>query len=176
MWKYTGQTRPDFADEPREGQESVWDYPRPPALVKLEQRVEVRAAEVLLARSEKCLRVLETASPPTIYIPPEDIDFAHLQGVGGSSFCEWKGAAEYWALQEAREVRQPPSSPPIGWSYPSPNPAFAELAGWLSFYPGRVACFIGGERVRPQDGGFYGGWVTDNIAGPWKGGPGTGGW
>lgn len=170
MWKYTGQARPDFADTPADGQESVWDYPRPPALVTLDQRVEVFAGDLRLASSVKCLRVCETASPPTIYIPPEDIDLTQLQAVGGSSYCEWKGAAQYWALRDA------PGAPPAGWSYPNPNPAFAEIAGWLSFYPGRVACFIGEERVRPQDGGFYGGWVTDSIAGPWKGGPGTGGW
>jgi len=169
MWKYTGQQRPDFAEIPGEGQESVWDYPRPPALVACEQRVEVRAGSALIASSSKPKRVLETASPPTIYIPPEDIRFQHLERVAGSSYCEWKGAAQYWAL--AKDTRTA-----IGWSYPEPNPAFAEIADWLCFYPGRIDCYLDGERVRPQEGGFYGGWVTDNIVGPWKGLPNTGGW
>ena len=170
MWKYTGQTRPDFAEAPGEGQESVWDYPRPPALTPLRGRVEVRVGNATVARSDRCIRILETASPPTVYLPPEDIDFTQLQAVGGQSFCEWKGAAEYWAL------RQGGRGEPVGWSYPSPTAAFAEIAGWLSFYPSRVECYIDGERVRPQDGGFYGGWVTSHIVGPWKGAPGTGHW
>ncbi|NND55490.1 MAG: DUF427 domain-containing protein [Gammaproteobacteria bacterium] len=169
MWTYTGQHRPDFADKPDAQQESVWDYPRPPALVSCAQRVEVRSGSEIIASSTATLRVLETASPPTVYIPPEDIRFEHLQRVAGSSYCEWKGAAEYWALAADTSIS-------IGWSYPDPTPAFSSIGGWLCFYPGRVECYIDDERVRPQDGGFYGGWVTDNIVGPWKGGPNTGHW
>lgn len=169
MWTYTGQQRPDFATEPDEGQESVWDYPRPPALVRCAQLIEVHAGDRLIASTTGSRRVLETASPPTIYIPPEDIRFEQLQRVSGSSYCEWKGAAQYWALSSD-------SSRAIGWSYPEPTPAFTEIGDWLCFYPGRVECYIDGERVRPQEGGFYGGWVTDNIVGPWKGGPNTGHW
>lgn len=168
MWQYTGQERPEFADAPGDGQESVWDYPRPPALVNCAQAVEVKDGSVVIARSSRAKRVLETASPPTVYIPPEDIDFEQLMPIAGSSFCEWKGAASYWALKG--------SGQPIGWSYPDPNVTFAEIAGWLCFYPGRIECYLNDERVRPQEGGFYGGWVTDNIVGPWKGPPGTGHW
>lgn len=169
MWSFNGQQRPDFAAEPGDGQESVWDYPRPPALVDCSQLIEVIAGDRLIASTSRTKRVLETASPPAVYIPPQDIHFEQLQRVAGESYCEWKGAAGYWALADA-------AGPAVGWSYPNPRTAFAEIASWLSFYPGRVACFIDGERVRPQEGGFYGGWVTDNIVGPWKGAPNTGHW
>lgn len=169
MWTFKGQQRPAFADEPGPGQESVWDYPRPPALVPSGRLVEVRDGPVMLARSQRCVRVLETASPPTWYLPPEDIETGLLVAAPGRSFCEWKGRAQYWALARAPQV-------PVGWSYPAPTKAFAALAGWLSFYPGRVDCIVDGQRVRAQAGGFYGGWITDDITGPFKGEPGTGGW
>ena len=169
MWKNTGQQRPDFADTPGDGQESVWDYPRPPALVDFDQLIEVKAGNTVIASTRRAKKVCETASPPTYYLPPDDIDMAQLVAAAGRSFCEWKGAASYWALKES-------PGDAIGWSYEEPTPAFASVQGWLCFYPGRIACFIDGERVRPQEGGFYGGWVTDNIVGPWKGSPGSGGW
>jgi uncharacterized protein (DUF427 family) len=168
MWTYTGNERPDFAAEPGPGQESVWDYPRPPALVDYDQLVVVKAGEILLARTTRAKRVLETASPPTIYIPPDNVAFEHLLEVPGSSVCEWKGAAIYWGLADGTAA--------IGWSYPNPRPAFEPIRDWLCFYPGRVECTIDGEIVRPQEGGFYGGWVTDSIVGPWKGAPNTGHW
>lgn len=170
MWKHQGQQRPDFADEPGAGQESVWDYPRPPALVDCAQLVEVKNGNDIIARSTRCKRVLETASPPTVYIPPDDIDFDLLQHAPGTSYCEWKGAAQYWGLATDKQASA------LAWSYPDPNPAFVSIRDWLCFYPGRVECYIDGERVRPQEGGFYGGWVTDSVAGPWKGGPGTSHW
>jgi uncharacterized protein (DUF427 family) len=170
MWTYRGQQRPDFAEEPGPGQESVWDYPRPPAIDPAPQAVKVSAGERLLAGTQNALRVLETASPPTVYLPPEDVNFDLLRPVAGRSFCEWKGQAQYWALADSRD------GVAIGWSYPAPTNAFKAIAGWISFYPGRVACLLNNERVRAQEGGFYGGWVTDNIKGPWKGQAGTGGW
>jgi uncharacterized protein (DUF427 family) len=169
MWNFNGKQRPEFALEPGDGQESVWDYPRPPALLDCDQLIEVMAGNQLIARSTRSKRVLETASPPTVYIPPDDIDFDLLAPVRGSSHCEWKGAAEYRGLADA-------TGQAIGWSYSSPNPAFAAICDWLCFYPGRVECYIDRERIRPQEGGFYGGWVTDNIVGPWKGAPNTGHW
>jgi uncharacterized protein (DUF427 family) len=170
MWNYYGQQHPDFATPPGEHQESVWDYPRPPALVECPQLVEVKTGNTTIASSTRCMRVLETASPPTVYIPPGDIALDQLVRVRGNSFCEWKGAADYWALAESNNAEA------IGWSYPDPKPAFAAIRNWLCFYPGRIECCIDGERVRPQDGGFYGGWVTSNIVGPWKGGLDTGHW
>lgn len=169
MWKHRGQARPDFALEPGPGQESVWDYPRPPALDPTDLAVEIFDGETPIARTERAVRVLETASPPTVYLPPEDVNIDRLVPVDQASYCEWKGTAAYWAL---------PARPdhPVGWSYPDPRPAFETLRGWFCFYPGRVRCVLGGEEVRPQSGGYYGGWVTDSIVGPYKGEPGTGGW
>ena len=168
LWNYTGNGRPDFAVEPGPGQESVWDYPRPPALVDDARLVEVFDGDRRIASTRAALRVLETASPPTFYLPPESLDADALETVGGASFCEWKGAARYWALAGQAE--------PVGWSYPSPSPAFLRLRDYVGFYPGRLRCFVDGERVRPQPGGFYGGWITDEIVGPVKGEPGTGHW
>ena len=167
MWQYTGQQRPEFAPEPGPGQESVWDYPRPPALVRSAALVEVFNGGQLIAATRKCLRVLETASPPTYYLPPECIAWEQLVKMQTSSFCEWKGEASYWALAAS------PDGGAVGWSYVEPGKHFAAIAGWLSFYPARVVCLVDGERVRPQPGRFYGGWVTDSVVGPFKGEPGT---
>ena len=170
MWQYTGKQRPDFAVAPGPGQESVWDYTRPPALVDCTQAIEIKLRNTTIARSTRCKRVLETASPPTIYIPPQDIDLELLVRVAGNSYCEWKGAADYWQLAESANAEA------VAWCYPDPRPAFVGIRDWLCFYPGRVDCTVDGERVRPQEGGFYGGWVTDNIVGPWKGGTATAHW
>ncbi len=170
MWKYRGQERPPFADVPHEGQESVWDYPRPPRLVADNRTVEVRSGSVVIARSNRTVRVLETASPPTFYIPPADVVSDRLVPAAGTSVCEWKGAARYWSITDRPETR------PIGWSYPAPPARYEQIRDYLSFYPGRVECYVAGERVRPQPGGFYGGWLTGEIVGPVKGEPGTGHW
>lgn len=171
VWQYRGQERPPFAKEPRPGQESVWDYPRPPAIVVDQRRVEVRLGDLVIADSRQGYRILETASPPTFYIPPDSVHTELLEPCAGRSVCEWKGVARYWALKIPRR-----SSQPIGWSYPRPTPPFEGIASYFSFYPARVECFVDGERVSPQPGGFYGGWVTSEIVGPFKGQPGTGQW
>jgi uncharacterized protein (DUF427 family) len=170
MWKYTGQERPPFAEAPGPGQESVWDYPRPPRLVTCDNRVEVFSGESLLARTRAALRVLETASPPTYYLPASDVDWTQLVPTEHRSYCEWKGEASYWALRGADTAR------PVAWRYENPSERFAAIDGHVSFYPGRVACYLDGEQVRPQPGEFYGGWVTSRIVGPFKGEPGTGHW
>lgn len=169
MWTHSGKKRPDFAVEPGPGQESVWDYPRPPALEPVGGVVEVRSGDQLIARSTNALYLKETASPPTCYIEPDTVDREHLVEVAGRSYCEWKGEAKYLALASAPEM-------PVAWFYPTPKPRYEALANWLSFYPGRVACYVAGERVRAQSGGFYGGWITDAITGPFKGEAGTGHW
>lgn len=170
MWKYRGQVRPDFADMPGPGQESVWDYPRPPKLSPDTRLVEVVCADRRIASSRMCVRVLETASPPGFYIPPADVDWQQLSAAAGSSVCEWKGTARYWALSSQ------PQQGAVGWSYPQPTPAFEQIKDFVSFYPAMVRCFVAGERVRPQPGRFYGGWITAEIVGPFKGEPGTGRW
>lgn len=170
MWQYTGKERPPFAEAPGPGQESVWDYPRPPALRHCGALVEVFNGESLLASTRGSLRALETASPPTFYLPPNSLDQGQLLQAQGSSFCEWKGAATYWALANN------PDGPVVGWSYESPSDSFAAIKGYLSFYPGLLTCKVDGERVEPQPGGFYGGWVTSTVVGPFKGDPGTGHW
>ena len=170
MWDYRGQKRPPFADLTQAGQESVWDYPRPPKLKPFSGTVEVFANDTLLARSADTLRVLETASPPTIYIPPQDIDMSLLTRAAGNTFCEWKGSASYW-----KQVNDPEGIA-VAWSYREPFPAFAKIRDYLCFYPGRIACYIDGERVQPQPGEFYSGWITAAIAGPFKGEPGSGHW
>lgn len=170
MWQHRGQTRPAFALEPGPDQESVWDYPRPPALVECREQVEVHADAGRLAHSTANYRVLETASPPTYYLPASAVDWEMLVEVPQSSFCEWKGRATYFALADD------PGGPAVAWHYAHPSPLFSALDGHVSFYPGRVACFVDGERVRPQPGEFYGGWITDRVVGPFKGEPGTGHW
>jgi uncharacterized protein (DUF427 family) len=179
-WKRVGQERPPFAIEPGPGQESVWDYPRPPRLVADPREIVVRVGDVEIARTRRAVRVLETASPPTFYIPPDDVRRELLQPAPGSSFCEWKGAATYWSVvadgggdgnDGAIERREQ-----AAWSYPAPMQAFESIRDYFSFYPARVDCFVDDERVRAQPGGFYGGWITSEIVGPVKGEPGTSGW
>ena len=168
MWQFEGQKRPSFAIAPEVGQESVWDYPRPPALVADTRSVEVFDGQRRIASTDRAYRVLETASPPTFYLPLEALDESALEPVSGRSFCEWKGEAVYWALAGHPE--------PVAWSYPSPRQRFSRIKDYVGFYPGRVACFVDGERVEAQPGGFYGGWLTKEIVGPVKGEPGTGHW
>ena len=170
MWEYNGQKRPSFAEQPKAGQESVWDYPRPPRVVACKRSVQVIHNLIVISRSVDTYRVLETASPPTIYIPKKDIDWSLLVEMPGHSFCEWKGLATYWALTSD------PSGPPVAWHYDDPKPEFEMLREHTSFYPGRVACYVDSERVRPQRGEYYGGWITSEIVGPFKGEPGTQHW
>ena len=170
-WRHRGQARPDFAVEPGEGEESVWDYPRPPALVRDQREVRVVHRDCLIASTTEAFRVLETASPPTFYIPARDVRSELLVRGHGSSHCEWKGGASYWSIRIGDELLEN-----VGWSYDDPYPEFEAIRGYLSFYPARVECFVGDHRVAPQPGGFYGGWVTPEIVGPFKGEPGTGGW
>ena len=163
------RSRPDFAIEPGPGQESVWDYPRPPAIRRDARLIEVRDGDIVLARSTSGYKVMETASPPTFYVPRDDVDLERLVPVSDTTYCEWKGTASYWAL--ARHPKQP-----VAWSYERPRSRFAAIRGFLAFYPGRVDCFLDGEAVRSQAGRFYGGWISAEIVGPFKGEPGTGHW
>ena len=169
MWTNKGTRRPPFAMEPKKGQESVWDYPRPPVLLADCRLVEIYSGSQLIARSDANYRVCETASPPTIYIPADQVDWRLLETIKGTSYCEWKGHARYWALKSDPSL-------PVAWSYPKPRAAFTRIKNFVSFYPGQVSCTLDGQQVRAQAGGFYGGWITDEIVGPFKGEPGTGHW
>lgn len=150
----------------------MWDYPRPPRVEPDERWVTVRHGEVVVARTRAALRVLETASPPAFYLPPDDVRTDLLEEAPGHSLCEWKGEARYWSLQTpGGELLER-----VAWSYADPLPGFEAIRERLSFFPARIECRVGGERVRPQPGGFYGGWITSEIVGPVKGEPGTGHW
>lgn len=171
-WRFRGADRPSFAVEPGPGEESVWDYPRPPRIEPDARRVRVLVEGRPIVDSTEAVRVLETASPPVFYIPRSDVAMPQLVDEGAGSICEWKGQATYWSVSApgGETLRS------VGWSYERPFAAFEAIRGYLSFYPGRVECYVGDQRVGPQPGGFYGGWVTPEIVGPFKGEPGTGGW
>ena len=171
MWEYTGIKRSPFAQTSASGQESVWDYPRPPKLVADRRRIIVRADDTVIAHSVETYRVLETAGPPTFYIPPDDVRAELLQPFPGMSVCEWKGAASYWSLKTSTRTNEA-----VAWAYPAAQPPYEVISGYLSFYPGRLACFVDHKCVPPQPGLFYGGWLTDEIVRPWKGEPGTERW
>ena len=154
--------------EPLPGQESVWDYPRPPRVEPSDRIARVEVDGILVARSANALRVLETAGPPTIYIPPTDVDMERLTRVRGrATYCEWKGTASYYNVADRKRA---------AWTYLDPKKDFEQLRGYVSFYPAKVECFLDEERVRPQPGRFYGGWVTNDIVGPFKGDPGSLSW
>ncbi len=171
-WRYTGQERPPFAVEPAEGQESVWDFPRPPRVERDPREIVVRVGPTLIAQSRNGVRVLETASPPTFYVPPDDVVPGTLVAARGSSMCEWKGEARYWTVVVPHGELEA-----AAWSYPEPFPEFEAIRNYVSFYPARLECYVGEHRAAPQPGGFYGGWVTPELVGPFKGGaPGSGSW
>ncbi|NTW97588.1 MAG: DUF427 domain-containing protein [Oscillochloris sp.] len=158
--------------EPGPGQESVWDYPRPPRLEPIPRQIRIIFNGVEIASTRRAYRVLETSHPPVYYLPPEDIQMQHLRRTARGSVCEWKGRAAYYTLTlGGRTVED------VAWCYPSPTPEFAPISGYLAFYAGPMdACYVGDERVTPQPGEFYGGWITSEIVGPFKGGPGSWGW
>jgi len=158
--------------KPGPGQESVWDYPRPPRLEPVKERLSVIFNGVTVAESTGGFRVLETSHPPVFYIPPDDVLAGALQPCAGQSFCEFKGVAAYWSLSVKGAV-----SDRAAWSYPDPTPDFLAIRDYLAFYASKVdACSVGDRRVAAQDGDFYGGWITDAVVGPFKGAPGTLGW
>ena len=169
----SGHPEPDPAGP---GQESVWDYPRPPRLEAVRQRVEVVLGGQLIASTGTALRVLETSHPPTYYLPFEAFVDGALRPTSGGSLCEWKGQAAYFdvvggPVEEARVVER------AGWHYPEPTPAFADIVRHVALYPGAMdRCTVDGETVQAQPGGFYGGWVTSRVVGPFKGGPGSQFW
>jgi uncharacterized protein (DUF427 family) len=158
--------------EPGLGQESVWDYPRPPKVEDTNRHIRIVFNGVTIAETRQAKRVLETSHPPVYYIPPQDIKRQYLQRTDHSTWCEWKGQASYYTVtvgdQQARNG---------AWVYLQPVPDYISLKDHVAFYPSRMeACYIDDERVQAQPGDFYGGWITKEIVGPFKGGSGSQGW
>lgn len=158
--------------QPAPGQESVWDYPRPPRLEPVSKRIQIIFNGEIIADTTRAQRVLETSHPPVYYIPPQDIRMDWLRPGSGRSFCEWKGAAGYYTVEVNGKRAEN-----AAWYYPNPTAPFAAIKNFVAFYAAPMdACLVDGEVARPQPGNFYGGWVTDDIVGPFKGEPGTMGW
>lgn len=157
---------------PQPGQESVWDYPRPPRLEPVAKHIQIIFNGEVIADTHQAFRVLETSHPPVYYLPSQDIRQECVRPAPGTSWCEWKGQAAYFTVKVGAKVAER-----VAWSYPRPAPAFEKITGYLAFYAGPMdACLVDGEKVRPQPGNFYGGWITNDIVGPFKGEHGTMGW
>ena len=151
------------------GQESVWTYPRPAVAQPTKAHIVIEHRGVTIADTRRAVRTLETSHPPSYYIPPEDVAMALLRPASGGSFCEWKGAARYWDV-----VVDGHMLPRVGRSYRSPTPAFGCIRDHIAFYAAPFDhCSVDGDVVVPQSGGFYGGWITSKLAGPFKGVPGS---
>lgn len=169
MATMTPRPKPDPAGP---GQESVWDYPRPPRLEEFTGSITIELGGRTIASTATGWRVLETSHPPTYYLPRAAFANGVLRPADGSSWCEWKGQASYYDL-----VTDKRAAPKAAWTYPTPSPRFAPLAGALAVMAAEVdRCTVNGEQVIPQPGGFYGGWITSWIVGPFKGIPGSMGW
>ncbi len=165
------RTKPERI-EPGPGKESVWDYPRPPALENSDKHIEVFFNDILIADSSEVKRVVETSGPPVYYVPEADIEMKYLFESTHRTLCEWKGVASYYdiAVHDKRALN-------AAWHYPEPTRGFESIKGYIAFYAQLMdACFVDGEIVKPQHGTFYGGWITSDIVGPFKGEPGTEGW
>lgn len=152
--------------------ESVWDYPRPPLVEETQRHLQVFFNGLQIAETRRAWRVLETSHPPVYYFPQADVRMEFLLPERGTTFCEWKGTAVYYTVQVGKQAARR-----AAWSYPNPTPSFMVIKNAIAFYPALMeACLVDGEAARPQPGGFYGGWITDDITGPFKGEPGSAGW
>ncbi len=171
-WRNAPRRRPSRPEPVGPGEESVWDYPRPPRLERARRTVTIEHGGERVAHSTRALRVCETSSPPVYYVPLADVNQALLESSPSQSFCEWKGMAHYVSLRVSDRV-----SRDAAWGYAMPDEGFEALRDHLAFYPGRVdVCRLDDEDVKPQPGDYYGGWITHEIKGPFKGDPGTSGW
>ncbi len=159
--------------EPGPGQESVWDYPRPPRLEASDKLIQVVFNGVTIAESRHAKRVLETSHPPVYYLRPEDVKLSeYFSRSPRTTFCEWKGSAHYYTITVGDRTLVNGA-----WDYPEPIPAFQDIQNHVAVYPGKMdACFVNGELVQAQPGDFYGGWITQDIVGPFKGSLDTLGW
>ena len=157
---------------PSPGQESVWDYPRPPRVEDANKHIKIVFNSELIVDTHRAKRILETSHPPNYYIPLDDIEAEYLEPSAQSTYCEWKGQASYYTLQVGSRRAEN-----VAWYYPEISPAYEALKGHVAFYPSPMdACYVDEEKVQPQPGAFYAGWITSNIVGPFKGGPGSWGW
>lgn len=159
-------------EKPKSGQESVWDYPRPPRVEPVTENIRVIFDGKIIANTNKAFRVLETSHPPSYYIPLNDINTEYLIKTDRSSFCEFKGHANYYTVETQNKA-----TPNSAWYYPNPSRGFEQIRDHVSFYASKMdECYVGDERVKPQAGDFYGGWITSKVVGPFKGEAGTYGW
>lgn len=171
-WRNFPRVRPTNIVAPGPGQESVWDYPRPPRVEPVAARVRVEFGGRVIAETNRALRVCETASPPVYYLPPEDVDSTSLLQGERTSFCEWKGVARYWTVLTGARIAKD-----AAWSYPVPDAGYEAISDYFSFYPRRMdACYVGEQLVLAQPGFYYGGWVTPDLVGPFKGVAGSESW
>lgn len=158
--------------KPQPGQESVWDYPRPPAIEPVSQHLKIVLNGAEIANSNRSFRILETSHPPTYYLPLTAFSTGSLIATNKISYCEFKGEAIYFHVKSGEQLEEF-----AAWGYPKPNERFAALKDHVSVYASRMeACFVGEERVQAQEGDFYCGWITSKVVGPFKGGSGTWGW
>ena len=158
--------------KPKPGQESVWDYPRPPKLEPVNKTIEVYFNDELIVRTNRAYRVLETSHPPTYYIPPEDIKMEHMVPSSRSTYCEWKGRGSYFHVRAGDK-----QADDAAWYYSEPYERFRPIRNYVAFYAHKMQrCIVNGEIATPQPGNFYGGWVTSEITGPFKGVEGSFGW
>jgi len=171
-WRNFKRKMPENIITPGPGQESIWDYPRPPKVELFTKKIRVEFADKVIAETNKSYKVMETSSPPCYYIAQDDINMDCLFKSAYKTLCEWKGSARYWSIRIGDKI-----SKNAGWSYPKPWEGFEDIKDYIAFFAGRVdGCYIGDEKVVPQSGDFYGGWITSNIVGPFKGDPGTEHW
>ncbi len=173
-WRSCPRTRPadNEIDTPGPGQESVWDYPRPPVVEGVDRKITIVVGGIVIANTTQALRVIETGGAPVYYLPPDDIRTEYLSPAEDVSLCEWKGQAHYWNITVDGATR-----PAAAWSYPYPFAPFAAISGHIAFYASIADhCYLGRERVKPQPGDYYGGWISSEICGPFKGAPGTESW
>ncbi len=171
-WRAAPRVRPASIAPPGPGRESVWDYPRPPRVEPVSRHVRVEFGGITLADTTHALRVCETSSPPCYYVPSADLAMRHVEPADRTSLCEWKGIARYWSIRVGERFAKD-----AAWSYPDPWVGYEAIRDYLAFYPRRMdACWLGGQSVEPQPGLYYGGWVTPELVGPFKGAAGTEMW
>ncbi len=171
-WRNLKRSRPTQIEVPSPGQESVWNYPRPPRVEPVEQRIRVEFGSIVLAESLNSYRVVETAGPPVYYLPPTDVRMQYLERSSHSTLCEWKGVGQYWSVRFGQQLAEN-----AAWSYPNPWEGYETIQDYIAFNASKMdACYVGSYRVTPQPGDYYGGWITPNIVGPFKGEPGTEQW